>query len=234
MKKYSYKVVGVSFPARDGSSRQETLKELFYDDIENDVYSLGHKITFEGYDYKGDDALAVFVDNKEIGNISANKVQEVADIAKKAPRCTITLSVNGHNTDEYEYIVDRYRNKKDWKESDPYFDAEEADEEYKELMEELKENEIYSAVVHFLIPEEGDDLKEKIEEKTNTKKEPSKGLITFGMIISVVLILMSLVLLLASPIAGIIGIIIGVFVFVYYRKKSKELKENINKDNKRE
>lgn len=235
MKKYSYKVVGVRFPARDGSDRQTTLKELFEKDTERESYLRGHNVKFEGYDYKGDDALAVFVDGREIGNISADKVQEVAEIAQKASNCKVILSVNGRDVDEYAYIVDRHKNKKEWKESDPYFDGEEADEEYNALMEEIKEEAIYSAVLQLSIPEEGDNTnntEEKKKEKVN--KEPAKGTLMFEFILSIVLILMSAVLLLAKPIAGVIGIIIGVYILIYSRKNLKKIKEKEQATNKKE
>lgn len=47
---------------------------------------------------------------------------------------------------------------------------------------------------------------------------------TLIMILSVVLVVMSLVLLIAVPVAGIIGIAIGVVLFLYGRKYNKEKK----------
>jgi len=227
MKQYNYKVVGVTFPARDGSDRQTTLKELFNEEVETESYLRSHNIKFEGYDYKGDDALAVFVDGKEIGNIAADKVQEVAEIAQKAKNCKVKLAVNGRDVDEYEYIVDRHKNKRDWKESDPYFDAEEADEEYKDLMAELKEETIYSAVLQFFIPEEGDEERlNNSNNNTNVKKQPSKGYFTFLFILGILLTLMCLLLTIAKPIVGIIGVILGVFICVVSRKNIKKIKEN--------
>ena len=225
MKEYTYKVVGVTFPARDGSDRQESIKELFNEEVETESYLRSHNIKFEGYDYKGDDALAVFVDGKEIGNIAADKVKEVAEIAQRANNCKVIFSINGHDVDDYEYIVDRHLHKKDWKETDPYFDAEEADEEYNALMEELKENTIYSAKLKFTIKEDTDDAKEVTKEET-PKKEYSKGTLTLLLILGILLILMSLVLTLAKPIVGIIGIIIGVLIIVYSRKNKKNIKDN--------
>lgn len=231
MKQYNYKVVGVTFSARDGSDRQTTLKELFNEILEReDFLKDANNIKFEGYDFNGDDALAVFVNNKEIGNISADKVQEVAEIAQKATKCTITLAVNGHDLEEYEYIVDRYKNKKAWKESDPYYDEEEAKEEYDDLMNSIDEEERYSAVLHFFVPEEGDN---KETDNTTTpvkeKKQYSKGSYTITFILSIVLIIMCLVLTLAQPIVGIIGIIIGVVLCVYSRKNIKAIKDNEDK-----
>lgn len=229
MKQYNYKVVGVTFPARDGTERQNSLKELFYDALETEDYLRdSNDIRFEGYDYKGDDALAVFVNDKEIGNIAADKVQEVAEIAQKASRCTVTFAVNGHDVEDYDYIVDRHKNKKDWKESDSFFDPEEADEEYEALMEEIKENAIYSAVLHFFIPEERDNA-ERNSSQSKGIKEYSKGTYTILFILGIVLTLMCVVLILAKPVVGIIGAIIGVVICIYTRKNLKAIKAN-NKD----
>lgn len=229
MKEYSYKVVGVTFDARDGSSRQETLKELFNEEVETESFLRGHNVKFEGYDFNGEDALAVFVDDKEIGNISANKVQEVAEIAQKASKCDVTFSVNGHDVDDYNYIVDRHVNKKEWAKDDPFFDSEEADEEYKKLNDGINENAIYSAVLHFYVPEETDGKTEKeevVEEvKENNKKTPSKGMQYLLIGVSIVLVLMSLLLLLAQPIFGVIGIVIGIACFISARKNLKKIKE---------
>lgn len=223
MKQYNYKVVGVTFPARDGSERQDNLKELFNEELETESFLRNHDIKLEGYEFNGEDALAVFVDNKEIGNIPANKVQEVAEIAQRATSCKITLAVNGHDLEDYEYIVDQYKNKKDWKETDPYFDAEEATEKYNELMSELKENTIYSAVLHFIIKEEEDNAEKKVD-IPKVKKESPAWLNYVNVILGVVLILMSVLLTLVYPIVGILGIVLGVVIIVYSRKKVKENK----------
>ena len=229
MKKYTYKVVGVSFNSRDGVSRQKTIKNLFKEELETESFLRSHNVKLEGYEYEGADALAVFVDGKEIGNISADKVQEVAEIAQKASSCKVILSVNGRNVEDYEYIVDRYKNKKDWKENDSLFDEEEVNEEYKAMMEEIKENPIYSAVLQFVVPEEGDINIEKIEEKVE-KAQKSKGGLTITLILGIILIVMSVVLMLAKPIIGIIGVLIGVYCCIYARKNIKANKENAEID----
>lgn len=226
MKQYNYKVVGVTFQARDGSDRQQNLKALFNEELETETYLRNHDIELEGYDYKGNDALAVFVDGKEIGNISADKVQDVAEIAQKASRCTVSLALNGHDVDDYETIVDQHKNKRDWKETDPYFDAEEADENYNAMMQDIKDNPIYSAVLHFIM-EETDDIESTVsahEIPSDSNKEAPLGLLYFNFIAGIVLVLMSLVLCLAKPVIGIIGIVIGAVLIVYSRKKIKEVK----------
>ena len=230
MKQYNYKVVGVTFPARDGSDRQESLKDLFHEELETETYLRSHDIKFEGYDFQGSDALAVFVDGKEIGNIAADKVQEVVEIAQKASGCTVTLALNGHDLEDYEMIVDQYKNRKEWKESDPFFDDEEAKENYDELMQSIKEEAIYSAVLHFHIKEESDDAPKATATqdtpKKESKKEPSAGLGYFQLILGIILLLMSLLLLLAVPVAGVIGALIAVFCIIYGRKQIKAAKEN--------
>ena len=45
---------------------------------------------------------------------------------------------------------------------------------------------------------------------------------------------MSALLLLAKPIAGIIGIIIGVYILIYSRKNLKKIKEKEQATNKKE
>lgn len=65
------KVVGVTFDNEDGSSRQYYLSKLgMYDELELAIY-----------EYKpGEDAVGVYYKNKQLGNISAELVDEVIDI----------------------------------------------------------------------------------------------------------------------------------------------------------
>ena len=225
MKQYNYKVVGVTFPARDGSDRQTTLETIFKEDLEVEGFLRGHDIKFEGYDFQGKDALAVFVDGKEIGNIAAEKVNEVAEIAQKASKCTITLAVNGHDLDDYEYIVDRYKNKKDWKDSDPYYDFEEAKEEYNELMEDLKGDDIiYSAVLHLFVEEESDKSVPVDTNHAKTKRVYSKRYYIIMLVLCILLVIMGLLLTLVMPVIGLLAVVAGIFGIVWARKGIKQLK----------
>ena len=244
MKKYNYKVVGVTFAARDGSDRQTSLKESFDAELESGMLALGHSVKFEGYEYEGEDALAVFVDGKEVGNIAKDKVVEVAEIAQKASGCEVTLTINGMNIQDYDTIIDRYENAKDYQESDPSFDKDSAKEEYDNLKRALKKKTTYGAVLHFMVPEPCDivqepaaQIKEDSIAKPNQssssgsatnlpKKKPSKALSIIIVVLGIILVV-GAILAIAGGGGGVFTIImlaLGVAIFVYGFNGSKKSK----------
>lgn len=239
MKNYSYKVVGVTFPARDGSDRQKNLSELFRQVLQTESYFRHgmHNVRFEGYDYQGAEALAVIVNDKEIGNIAANEVRDVAEIAQKAYKCEVRFGVNGKDIEQVEEIIDRHSHQKDYLEIDPFFDAEQAEEDYNAFMEEMKTEQIYSAVLVFSIMEQEDVERqeqrraqvESEEKKKQSRRKPSRTSWKITFVLSIVLIVLGLILTIAVPVAGILAIIVGV---VMAAKSRKEIKGTTGQDKK--
>lgn len=236
MKKYSYKVVGVTFPARDGSDRQDNLAQLFAEDME--LGASMHGVKLEGYDFEGAPALAVKLDGKEVGNIPADKVMDVIEIGRKATVCEVTLTLNGRDFEEAKDIIEFYRDRHEMVKDGTIheLDLDDIEENYAELM---KDGAVYGAIVKFLVMDKAeaedhqklvDRANELRQEENETKKEleetkskpgqsPMKSKATF--ILCVVLIAMSLLLVFVVPPAGIIGILIGVWGIVQNRKNIK-------------
>ena len=173
MKQYNYKVVGVTFPARDGSDRQKTLRELWNEDVELDNSS--HAVKLEGYEFEGEGALAVLLDGKEVGNIPADKVQDVAEIGQKADACEVTLTLNGRDFEDAQDIIDTYKNRNQYVKDGIIHELEldDVEEAYHELMSGEK---IYGAVLHFQIldQEEREDQKRIREEAKARMEEEAK------------------------------------------------------------
>lgn len=230
MKQYNYKVVGVTFPARDGSSRQKSLRDLWNEDVELD--NSFHEVKLEGYEFEGADALAVLLDGKEVGNIPADKVQDVAEIGQKADACEVTLTLNGRDFEDAKTIIEFYKERHQLVKDGVIheLDLDRVEEEYHELMSGEK---VYGAVLHFRImtQEEKDReakafeewKKAKQERQTSEIKKPKypRWVWILLLIIGVLMILMGALLLLASPGTGIVAIIIGVAEIVLARRKIK-------------
>lgn len=240
MKKYNYKVVGVTFPARDGSDRQENLAQLFEEDME--LGASTHAVKLEGYDFEGAPALAVLLDGKEVGNIPADKVMDVIEIGRKATVCEVTLTLNGRDFEEAKDIIEFYRDRHEMVKDGTIheLDLDDIEERYTELM---KDGAVYGAIVHFMILDEQEaeehkkmtevvssaaskepepepkPKKEQEDPKTKSGQSPMKSKATF--ILSAILIAMSLLLVFVVPPAGIIGILIGVWGIVQNRKNDK-------------
>ena len=123
MSKFDFAVTNVTGVARDGSDIQETIKAFFEKDLEAASYDRSHKARFEEYDDEGAKALAVIVDDKEIGSIKGEDAAEVSALAGKNNDYVVSFGINGHDIDEYEKIIDRYKDKKFWKEEDPNFNV---------------------------------------------------------------------------------------------------------------
>lgn len=149
MNKFEFGVTGNTGAARDGSDIQETLKVFFENALESGSYSDNHEVRFEEYDKDGAKALAVFVDDKEIGSIEGEDASEVAKLTESKEACKVLFGVNGHDIEEYERIIDRYKDKKFWKEEDPDFNDAEVNKAYNDLMNGLKQKKVYQATVTF-------------------------------------------------------------------------------------
>lgn len=169
MKQYNYKVVGVTFPARDGSSRQKSLRDFWNEDVTLD--NSFHEVKLEGYEYEGEDALAVFLDGKEVGNIPADKVQDVAEIGQKADACEVTLTLNGRDFEDAKTIIEFYKERNQLVKDGVIheLDLDRVEEEYHELMSGDK---IYGAVLHFqIMTDEEREHQQRIREEIKARME---------------------------------------------------------------
>lgn len=171
MDKFEFGVAGTTGAARDGSEIQETLKGFFEDALESGSYSSGHTVRFEEYDKDGAKALAVIVDDKEIGSLEGDDAAEVAKLTEKDKDCKVSFGVNGHDIEEYEKIIDRYKDKKFWKEEDPNFNDAEVNKAYNDLMNGLKEGKVYQATVRFPSQEREHAAAEVVANMTEEEKK---------------------------------------------------------------
>lgn len=73
-----YRVAGVTFDDDFGSSRQEMLKMMFVDEVENDGIA-HHTFEFEDYTYQGKPAIHVIVDGHQIGSVHTKDLDKVND-----------------------------------------------------------------------------------------------------------------------------------------------------------
>ena len=145
MDQYEYRVTGDA--ARDGSDTQTALKSFFEDTLESGSYADARDVILEEYDDQGSKAYAVTVDGIEIGSIRGDDAAGIAELGGKARELEVVFGVNGHDIEEYEKIIDRYKDKKFWKEEDPDFNDQEVNKAYNDLMEGLKEKAVYQAVL---------------------------------------------------------------------------------------
>jgi hypothetical protein len=139
IKDYTYKVVGVTFKAPDKTSRQRSLKKLFdktLQGIKADIfnsYDPCYDVELLPYEYNGNPALYVIVEGLNIGNIPADAVADVSDIlAKKDPAVEVEVLLNNHTPDMYFEMLDDK-------------------DEYEDELDEIKEDPLYSAVVHLYV-----------------------------------------------------------------------------------
>ena len=157
MKEYTYKVVGVTF-----QGRQEHIKSLFDAEVREEFPPL--EVALEGYEYEGEPALRVIVDGKEVGNIAADQVDDVVEIASKADSAIVELKLNGYTAEYIRLCKETIRDR----------DADEWDkEESRQILEEIKDEPIYSAAITFYI-EEARPVQVTQEEVPLTKREAKK------------------------------------------------------------
>lgn len=126
-KLYTYKVVGVTF--RD---RQKNLKSLFNASVrelkQDEWLSVSYDVELRPYEYEGEPAIAVYLDDKEVGNVAADKVADVLDMLKKEPTFDAEIKLNNNTPEEYvEMLSDK--------------------DLYEDELDEIKEDPIYSATI---------------------------------------------------------------------------------------
>lgn len=229
MKNYDFVIKGATGVARDGADLQAILESFFENDLESGSYGRDHELRFEEYDDQGNKALAVFADDTEIGSITGEDVDEVNALAARASSSKVLFGVNGHDIEEYESIIDRYKDKKFWKEEDPNFDDKAVNKAYNDLMNGLKEGKVYQASLKFAVEEEKDGLSdEALETLTAEEKKQQENMdrfvkyfkILFPM--SIVLVVIGIVYLKISLIMGVLNIFFGALGIYFSRKYTKQ------------
>ena len=232
MNKFEFELAGVTGKARDGSEIQETLKDLFEDALESGNFSSERDVRFEEYDDEGAKALAVLVDDKEIGSIKGEDAEEVAKLTEKNKDCVVSFGVNGHDIEEYEKIIDRYKDKKFWKEEDPNFNDAEVNKAYNDLMDGLKEGSVYQATVKF--PSQASAAAEAAEianmsEEERKQQENMDSFVKYFKILmplSVLLIIIGILYMIKlSTIMGILNLFFGALGLYFSYKYTKPARE---------
>ena len=107
IKDYTYKVVGVTF-----RGRQKNLKSLFNASVrelkQDEWLSVSYDVELRPYEYKGEPAIAVYFDEKEVGNVAADKVADVLDMLRKEPSFDAEIRLNNNTPEEYvEMLSDK-------------------------------------------------------------------------------------------------------------------------------
>lgn len=95
MREFECRVVGVTYSASDGSSRQGNIKELF-DKLVSDPNDY-QPVELIRYSYNGAPAYHVVVAGREIGNVPAESVAEVGTMLAAPCRITAELTASGRN-----------------------------------------------------------------------------------------------------------------------------------------
>lgn len=235
MKKYDYELAGVTGSARDGSDIQQALKAFFEDDLESAGYSRTHDVKFEEFDDQGSKAYAVLVDGTEIGCVASEDLSDFAEFAGKAASCTVKFGVNGHDIEEFETIIDRYKDKKFWKEEDPDFDDKAVNKAYNDLMDGLKKGEVYQATLSFPSPESSgyEEAEEDLTDEEKKKQAEMDRFVKYFRILfplSILLLFMGLLYLRISVIMGGLNLFFGALGVYFSRKYTKQYREQKKKE----
>lgn len=224
--KDSYKVSG------DGPDIQQTLKSFFENDLESGSYSRSHDVRLEEYDDQGSKAFSVSVDGKEIGSITGEDAGEVSELIGQGRGYVVNFGVNGHDIDEYERIIDRYRDKKFWKEEDPDFDDKEVNKAYNDLVSGMKKEAVYQAEISF--PAEAEPREVPVENLSEEERKHRKNADLFVKYfrilfpLSIVILVMGILYLRLSLIMGVMNIIfgaLGVYFSLKYTKPYRKAKK---------
>lgn len=229
---HDFVIKGATGATRDGADLQETLKNFFENDIESGSYDRDHELRFEEYDDNGAKAIAVFADDTEIGSITGDDVAEVSALDARASSSKVLFGVNGHDIEEYESIIDRYKDKKFWKEEDPDFDDKAVNKAYNDLMEGLKEGKVYQASLKFEVEEEKEGISdEALETMTAEEKQRQANMDRFVKYfklmfpLSIALVVIGVVYLKISLIMGVLNIFFGALGIYFSRRYTKQARK---------
>lgn len=233
MKYYDFKLTGDAAIAKDGSDIQETLKNFFEADLETGSYDRSHEVRIEESEDEGVKTLTVFADDKEVGSINGDDAAEAMELAGKIKARTVSFGVNGLDIEEYETIVDRYKDKKFWKEEDPDFDDKAVNKAYNDLMSGLKEGTVYQAALRF-IDEDGATEPEVVltEEEQKQKDDLDRFMNLFKILIplSVLLIVIGILFFIKlSRLMGILNLFFGALGLYFSLKYTRPLRKGKKK-----
>lgn len=231
-KPHDFEISGVTSPAKDGSDRQAALKEFFEEDLLASSFSRSHNVRLEEIEENGEKVLAVFADGKDIGIIPADRVQAVKDLTEKAVRTTVVFGVGGRSIEEYEQIVDRYKDRVYWKKEDPSFNMENAKKEYDQLMKDVEEGSYNASlrlftevkaerVIYDDIPEDQLTSQQK-KEKEQAERMLKQFKVLFGF--SIVILVMGILFLKISLIMAVLNIVFGLLGIYFSRRYTRQIK----------
>lgn len=191
------RVVGVSYKNDDGSSRQQIISELYE----------GEDASIEYFEYNGEPAFAVLDSfGNQIGNLSRDLA---ADIYRKYNGCyfnTSILRITGDETTKYLGCVVSI-------------------EVYEEAPEESFDNvqtDFVADSSSSVDPSVDVIAQDEQPESSNPQKRLYKFYSTVFTVLCIILFLIGLLLLFASPLSGIGAIILAILSFIFsrhYRKK---------------
>ena len=99
---WDFQLVGSSFPATDGTSRQSALRRAFRKQEDLDPVL----VELERYEYDGDPAYHVLFDDREVGNVPADIAQAISEMSSAG------YSVSGHDCEVYGGPEDDFPDKK--------------------------------------------------------------------------------------------------------------------------
>lgn len=93
------KVKGVTYKNDDGTDRQENLRRIYNEGVDN------NKITIEEYTYNGQPAFHILVNKKCIGNVSADSVGSILSVKDKIKGYFLTVDNFENEDDETIYYA---------------------------------------------------------------------------------------------------------------------------------
>lgn len=191
------RVVGVSHKNDDGSSRQQIISELYE----------GQDASIEYYEYKGEPAFAVLDSfGNQIGNLSRDLA---ADIYRKYNGCNFIASIlhiTGDETTKYLGCV---------------VSIEVYDEAPEESFDNVQANFVADSSSS-VDPSVDVIAQDEQPESSNPQKTPHKFYSTVFTVLGIILFLMGLLLLFASPLGGIGAIILAILSFIFSRHYKKK------------
>jgi hypothetical protein len=90
---YEFKVVGVTF-----GKRQKNLAKLFNRSRKDGFED--YELEIRPYEYNGEPALSVLLDDLDVGNVAADQVETVQDMLAKCEHIDAEIRVNNYTIDD--------------------------------------------------------------------------------------------------------------------------------------
>lgn len=227
-KRYPYKVVGVTFDDFNGKSRQAHLKKLFDEEVEleNDA----HEIRIEDYTFEGSPALAVYLDDLNVGVIASGDIDAVSDLRDKADLIEAKIELNGHDWEDYRNVTELYRDRRQLVKDGTLSEMDV--DELKDQLGEIKEDPIYSCILFFWVydySQEGETI--VINAPSISDPEPmskgKKAVWIFCLVVGVFSLLVALLMFVVHSIgAGAFLLILGALLAVLSIRSLQSGKRN--------